>query len=135
MTRMITLCGSTRFSKEFAQANKLFTLDEWIVLAPGYFKEIGPAVSEETKARLDWLHTNKIDNSGSILVINPGGYVGESTAHEISYAARHSKTILTLDYLPTELHNEVGRYRIINLPEMEQEFWEKGIFVEDPVPS
>jgi len=32
----------------------------------------------------------KIDMSDSIFVINPGGYIGESTKSEIKYAIEHS---------------------------------------------
>ena len=41
---------------------------------------------------LDALHLRKIDLADWVLVINPGGYIGESTAREIRYARQMEKT-------------------------------------------
>ncbi|MFF2863052.1 hypothetical protein ACFVSX_24585 [Streptomyces rubiginosohelvolus] len=38
------------------------------------------------KAALDALHLRKIDLADRVLVVNPGGYIGESTRREIAYA-------------------------------------------------
>ncbi|MEK4241510.1 hypothetical protein NYE39_05840 [Janibacter sp. FSL W8-0316] len=35
---------------------------------------------------LDALHLRKIDLADRVLVVNPGGYIGESTRSEIAYA-------------------------------------------------
>lgn len=42
----------------------------------------GPGVA----AALDELHLRKIDLADEVLVINVGGYIGESTRREIAYA-------------------------------------------------
>ena len=42
------------------------------------------------------MHLRKIDMADEIFVVNPGGYIGESTAREISYALRHGKKVSTL---------------------------------------
>jgi len=46
---------------------------------------------------LDRLHLRKIDLADEILVINVGGYIGESTKSEIKYAKEHSKKIRYLE--------------------------------------
>ena len=48
--------------------------------------EADEVVSTDQKAALDTLHLRKIDLADRVLVVNPGGYVGESTSREIAYA-------------------------------------------------
>ena len=64
-------------------ANRDLTLAGVIVVAPGEADEV---VTDEQKAALDALHLRKIDLADRVLVVNPGGYVGESTRREIAYA-------------------------------------------------
>lgn len=91
--RIVTICGSTRFRAEMTEANRIMTLAGRIVIAPGVFAHSGDAMTDEQKAALDELHLRKIDLADEVLVINPGGYVGESTRHEIAYAKRAGKPI------------------------------------------
>ncbi|MFD5516329.1 hypothetical protein [Streptomyces sp. NPDC127066] len=49
--------------------------------------------AERLKNQLDYLHHRKIDLADEILVVNPGGYIGESTRREIAYARSLGKTI------------------------------------------
>ena len=94
---IICICGSTRFRTEIAEANRELTLAGYIVLAPGVFAHDGDTITEEQKADLDDLHLAKIRLAGSIFVVNPGGYVGESTAREIAYARSLDKPVRFLD--------------------------------------
>lgn len=87
------ICGSTRFRQEMTEANRLLTLGGHIVLAPGVFAHDGDEITEEQKRALDDLHLRKIDLADEVLVVNPCGYIGESTANEIEYARRTSKPI------------------------------------------
>ncbi len=93
---IICICGSTRFRAEMAEANRELTLAGHIVLAPGVFAHDGDTITDEQKADLDRLHFAKIDLAGSIYVVNPGGYVGESTAREIAYARSSDKPVRSL---------------------------------------
>lgn len=95
---IITLCGSTKFKKEFELANKLFTLANIIVFAPGVFGHSGDieGLDEETKEKLEKLHFKKISISDSIIVINKDNYIGESTKNEIQYAKELGKLIYYL---------------------------------------
>ncbi len=107
---VITLCGSTRFKDEFIEAQKRLTLEGNIVISVGLFghsgdDEVWDGMDEgtlsKTKEMLDDMHKRKIDMADSIYVINPGGYIGESTRLEIEYAIDHGKRV---DYL--ELPND-----------------------------
>jgi hypothetical protein len=46
---------------------------------------------------LDALHMCKIDMADEVLVINIGGYIGESTSREIAYAKLRGKKIRYLE--------------------------------------
>lgn len=80
---IVCLCGSTRFVTQMRAANRDLTFAGVIVVAPGEADEV---VTDEQKAALDTLHLRKIDLADRVLVVNPGGYVGESTRREIAYA-------------------------------------------------
>lgn len=130
MTRtIITLCGSTRFYEDFVDANYRETMAGRIVLSVGFFlhaqaeahgEPVGWArprgrCTYEEKLALDELHFDKIAMSDEILVLNVGGYVGESTRNEIALALMLNKAIRWLDtdkggdaWLEREAH-DIGR--------------------------
>lgn len=97
--KVITLCGSTRFKTEFLDAQKRLTLDGNIVISVGLFGHSGDdeVWTEGTKELFDNMHKRKIDMSDAIYVINPGGYIGESTRSEIDYAKANGKEIMYLE--------------------------------------
>lgn len=72
------------------EANRTLTLSGIIVLAPG---EMNGTISEDEKAVLDALHFRKIELADRVLVVNPGGYMGESTNREIAYARASGKPV------------------------------------------
>ncbi len=91
---IVTLCGSTKFKKEFLDAQKKLTLEGSIVISVGFFGHAdNDPVSEEQKIELNVLHFRKIDISDSIFVVNVKGYIGESTKREISYARSTGKFV------------------------------------------
>ncbi|MFI6814972.1 hypothetical protein ACIBG7_21390 [Nonomuraea sp. NPDC050328] len=91
---IVCICGSTRFVDEMRAANRELTLAGVIVLAPG---EAGEVVTGEQKAVLDALHLRKIDLADRVLVVNPGGYIGESTSNEVAYARATGKPVTFTD--------------------------------------
>lgn len=94
---VVCLCGSTRFRGEYAKA---FYDEEHagrIVLSVPCYKDDPCCKAAEDHARLDRLHLAKIDMADEILVINPGGYVGDSTRNEIAYARDARKRIRFLE--------------------------------------
>lgn len=102
---IVCLCGSTRFSEAFTDANLRETLDGKIVLTIGCNlrsdQEIFGHLPEEEiaaiKVRLDELHKRKIDLADEVLILNVGGYIGSSTRSELDYAIAHGKTIRYLE--------------------------------------
>ena len=95
---IVCICGSTRFADEMAVANRELTFAGAIVVAPGILGRTDDRGSEEPitheqKAALDALHLRKIDLADRVLVVNPGGYVGESTSREIAYARAAGKPV------------------------------------------
>jgi len=92
--KIVTLCGSTKFKDYFVEANLRETLAGKIVLSIGcdmksdteIFEWYSPEQLRLIKARLDILHFHKIALSDEILVLDIGGYIGESTEREIEYA-------------------------------------------------
>jgi hypothetical protein len=59
--------------------------------------EADELITDEQKAALDALHLRKIDLADRVLVVNPGGYIGESTSREIAYAHATGKPISFTD--------------------------------------
>lgn len=101
--RIVCLCGSTRFMEAWQKANIDETLAGRIVLSVGCntksdadLQRLG-ALTDETKAKLDELHLRKIDLADEILVLNVGGYIGNSTRNEIAYATKTGKPIRYLE--------------------------------------
>lgn len=96
--RVVTLCGSTKFKKEFEEINKNLTMAGYIVISVGVFGHAeGIELTEQEKGLLDNVHLRKIDMSDEIYVINVGGYIGSSTQKEIEYAEEKGKTIRYLE--------------------------------------
>lgn len=102
---VVCLCGSTRFYEAFQQQNYWETLAGRIVLTVGcdtkadddLFANKTDAEKQEIKTRLDELHKRKIDLADEILVLNVGGYIGDSTRSEIEYATALGKNIRWLE--------------------------------------
>jgi hypothetical protein len=102
---VVCLCGSTRFSKAFQEANLNETLAGRIVLTIGcdmrsdgeLFAEKSPEELRQIKANLDALHLRKIDLADEVLILNVSGYIGKSTRRELNYARAQGKTIRFLE--------------------------------------
>lgn len=101
---IVCLCGSTRFYKQFLEANYRETMAGKIVLSVGFYPHAvnemhgeGVGITEEDKKRLDELHLRKIDLADEVLILNVGDYIGDSTAGELAYARDHGKVIRFLE--------------------------------------
>lgn len=94
------MCGSTKFKQAFIDANFRETMNGKIVLTVGWFSHTDGNIytpTEEEKIALDELHKRKIDISDEVLILNVGGYIGESTQSELDYAIANGKQISFLD--------------------------------------
>ena len=98
-TKIICLCGSTRFKAEFMQIAKELTCQGIIVLAPFHFRHTGDAITLELEELLSQLHFRKIDLADELLILNVGGYIGEHLKAEIAYAERTGKPFRYLEEL------------------------------------
>ena len=85
MFPIITICGSTRFKDELIAVVGELTHAGWCVLPVGVTDE-SRVIDVDKKNMLNELHAQKIRMSQAIYVVNKGGYIGKSTAHEIAYA-------------------------------------------------
>ncbi|MCX5173559.1 MULTISPECIES: hypothetical protein [Streptomyces] len=95
---IVCICGSVRFVDEMSAANRELTFAGAIVVAPGVFPRAedhaaDESITDEQKAALSALHLRKIDLADRVLVVNPGGYVGDSTSREIAYARATGKPV------------------------------------------
>ena len=97
--KVVTLCGSTRFKKQFEEQNKRLTLEGNIVISVGCFMHSGDIITKEQKIMLDEMHKRKIDLSDEVFVINHQGYIGESTSNEINHAIRKKIPVKYLEQL------------------------------------
>lgn len=98
---IVCLGGSTRFKDQYRAEEARLTLEGKIVLTCGLFAHAdGIELSHVQKAALDELHLRKIDIADEYRVINPGGYVGESTVREIEYALNEWKVLSFLEDMP-----------------------------------
>lgn len=92
---IVCLCGSGRFREAFEQAEFEETLQGKIVLTIGCNTH-DVARSDDLKQHkpmLDELHLRKIDLADEVLILNVGGYIGESTSRELEYAKSRGKKI------------------------------------------
>lgn len=84
---MVTLCGSTRFKDEFRAVEGRMEDQGVCVLTVGFFAHADQVeLTPERKQKADELHKWKISMSDYVFVVNPGGYIGESTRSEIRFA-------------------------------------------------
>lgn len=103
---IVCLCGSTRFYEAFQKANYEETMAGRVVLSVGFYPHSSEQAHGETigitaqqKRELDHLHLQKIDLADEVLILNVGGYIGESTARELAYAQAHGKVVRYLEAL------------------------------------
>jgi hypothetical protein len=109
---IVCLCGSTRFIETFAI--KMWELERSGVIAlgctllPSSYCPVDDhfAEHEEVKEQCDELHKRKIDLADEILVLNVGGYIGDSTRSEIEYAEAHGKPVRWLE--PPVIVRKIG---------------------------
>jgi len=102
---IVCICGSTRFHEAFARAQNEETIAGNIVLTVGsylhsddeQFANMNPAALRLLKAKLDVLHLHKILMCDEVLVLNVGGYIGESTEREVVFAQSTGKPVRYLE--------------------------------------
>jgi hypothetical protein len=99
---VVCLCGSTRFMHAFFDEGWRLTLEGKIVLSVGCWRQGPPDhggefLGDAVKEKLDELHKRKIDLADSVLILNVGGYIGQSTRSELDYAVKTGKPVTFLE--------------------------------------
>lgn len=112
--KIICLCGSTRFVETFNEWRKRLTLEGKIVLSIEIVttqkREEAPQHNDHTvKQMLDELHLRKIDLADEVMILNVGGYIGESTRAELEYAQTIGKPINYLEALNGKKEDKDGQ--------------------------
>ncbi len=97
--KVVTLCGSTKFEAEFAGVNQRLMMEGCVAISLGMFSLSHlrdydwTADGSDLKGRLDSVHFQKIRMADEVYVVDPGGYLGESTRREIAYAESLGKPV------------------------------------------
>ena len=104
LPEVVCICGSTRFIQQMAVIGWTLEKEGAIVVGLHLLPDDYPGVqadhqaeAEGVKERMDALHLKKIDLADRIFVVNIGGYIGESTSHEIEYAESQGKPVIYLE--------------------------------------
>jgi len=102
----ITLCGSTRFVKAFADWNAGLTLAGHVVYGlamhgrqtsdKGKPEEL-ELITDDEKIVLDLMHLAKIEESDAVVILNVDDYTGESTKRELRWAQLRGKQVFYLE--------------------------------------
>lgn len=101
---VVCLCGSARFRKAFEEATLRETLAGRIVLSVGSYKSdsdcsagLSPEERTVTAQMLAELHRHKIKMADEVLILNVGGYIGESTLRELQFALSLGRKVRYLE--------------------------------------
>jgi hypothetical protein len=98
---IVCYCGSLRVAKEaFRKAEYEAVMKGELALLPSCIyvdieREYG--AQSDYKKNADKIHMRKIDLCDRVMVLNVGGYIGESTRNEINYATETGKQISYLE--------------------------------------
>ncbi|HLB37442.1 MAG TPA: hypothetical protein VJL31_12800, partial [Gemmatimonadales bacterium] len=71
---------------------------------PRWYTTVDDHLAEEqgVAEKMDALHLRKIDLADQVLVVNVGGYIGDSTRREIAYAHSLGKSVRYLEPVEAE---------------------------------
>ena len=88
-----------RFAAELSRLEAELTRAGHVVLAPTAPDPSTP-IDAEQRARLGRAHLEKVAMADEVLVVNVGGYVGESTRREIEHARSRGVAVRFLEPPP-----------------------------------
>ena len=105
--KVITICGSMRFSKEMMKISEELELKKGYAVIQCVYNVDGLKYEGFDAKLLDKIHRKKIEISDAIYVVNVNGYIGNSTRNEIEYAKSLGREILSLEPLDLGNNEEV----------------------------
>lgn len=97
--KIVCLCGSTRFGDTYRKTMLEETIAGRVVLTVGAMTQsdnqllASGEITPDVKIALDILHKQKIFMADEVVVLNVGGYIGDSTRSEIEFARMLKKPI------------------------------------------
>jgi len=92
--KVITICGSMRYSKEMMKIAEELELKHGYAVIQCVYNIDGQRHEGVDISILDKIHRKKIDISDAIYVVNIDGYIGNSTRNEIEYAKNNGKEVI-----------------------------------------
>ena len=92
--KVITICGSMRYSKEMMKIAYELELKEGYAVIQCVYNIDGQRYEGVNASILDKIHRKQIDISDAIYVVNIDGYIGNSTKSEIEYAKNNGKEVI-----------------------------------------
>jgi hypothetical protein len=95
--KIVCVCGSVKFKDEMLKYREQeHAKGNWVLLPENMEIDI-QKIDARVKQQMERLHLYKIVCSDLIVVWNRGGYIGESTRHEIEYTRMCDKPIQYLE--------------------------------------
>ncbi len=92
--KVITICGSMRYSKQMIKIAEELELKKGYAVIQCVYNIDGQKYEGVDASILDKIHRKKIDISDAIYVVNIDGYIGNSTKNEIEYAKNNGKKVI-----------------------------------------
>lgn len=93
--KIITICGSMRYTKEMLSVAEKIELEGNVVLLPLYNSSQKKKIYTKAQYKvLEAVHKERIKLAETILVVNIDNYIGESTNKEIEFAKKLGKEII-----------------------------------------
>lgn len=114
--KVVTLCGSSKFKKEFIEAYNRLTVEGFIVISAVHsdVSEVCDGMDlytiSQTKKKIKDMYKHKIDMSDELYVINAGGFIGEDTKLQIAYAKEHGKKVRYFESDSEETDQQQDKY-------------------------
>lgn len=94
MRKVVAIIGSSKFKDHQLGIAQRETLLGNVVLLTGFWHHVDKKpITDEQKARLDELSLHKVKMADEVIVVNPNGYIGQSTAEQIKFAEAHEKKL------------------------------------------
>ena len=117
-TKLICLCGSSRFIESFAvlawKFEKLGAITFSLQCFPlSYYTNYAGdnlVAAECVSNQIDELHLRKINLASEIFVINVNGYISKSTTREIAYAQKLCKPVKYLEKVDSSFFLDLSKH-------------------------
>jgi len=92
--KVIAVIGSSKFKDQQLGIAQRETLKGNVALVTGFWHHVDKVpITDEQKARLDELTLYKVKIADEVIVVNPNGYVGQSTKEQIAFAKASGKPV------------------------------------------